>query len=295
MYASALQSDWFFPVQDIQSESTTSHSPHYVRARGVIELESARREELNVRGFVREEGSLRIRFPREGGEALVGVIVNTGGGMTGGDEFSIAARVAENTCVTLTTSAAEKFYRSTGEMAVMNIALSVERNSSLFYVPQEAIVFNQARVQRSVDVRLAGNARALLCDMTCIGRTAMDEKVENIVLRDKWRIWVDDKLEIADFTTLSGDGARILARPNIADGAVCFGTLYLSGDHLNETVAGWNQSFATLPEGTQAAAGVAGKLALVRMVSSNAQVLRSAMSTCFAFAGLANPPRSWAT
>ena len=38
---------------------------------------------------VHEAGSLRVRFPNATSDALDAVIVNTGGGMTGGDRFSI--------------------------------------------------------------------------------------------------------------------------------------------------------------------------------------------------------------
>ena len=75
---------------------------------------------------MQEHGSLRVRFPNAG-EALEAVIVNTGGGMTGGDRFSIAMTVGEGARLIAGTAAAEKIYRSTGPDAEMDVALDVAR------------------------------------------------------------------------------------------------------------------------------------------------------------------------
>jgi urease accessory protein len=59
------------------------------RARGRIALGVAARAGRTHRTSVHEDGSLRVRFPNAEADALEAVIVNTGGGMTGGDCFSI--------------------------------------------------------------------------------------------------------------------------------------------------------------------------------------------------------------
>ena len=60
------------------------------RAVGRIELSVAAGARGTRRRRVREEGSLRVRFPNVArGGALEAVIVNTAGGMTGGDRFDL--------------------------------------------------------------------------------------------------------------------------------------------------------------------------------------------------------------
>src|ERR1700704_1678328 len=61
-----------------------------------------------------EDGSLRVRFPNAAPESLEAVIVNTGGGMTGGDRFTIELFVGEGASLIVGTAAAEKIYRSSG-------------------------------------------------------------------------------------------------------------------------------------------------------------------------------------
>ena len=60
-----------------------------------------------------ESGSLRVRFPNGlSRDTLDAVVVNTAGGMTGGDDFGIDIEVGAKARLTVTTASAEKIYRS---------------------------------------------------------------------------------------------------------------------------------------------------------------------------------------
>ena len=125
------------------------------RATGHIALAVAAAGGVTRRARVHEDGSLRVRFPNAAGDALEAVIVNTGGGMTGGDRFSIDIEVGEGARLVAGTAAAEKIYRSTGPDAVMDVALSVAAGGRLAWLPQETILFDRARLSRRIDVDLA--------------------------------------------------------------------------------------------------------------------------------------------
>ncbi len=51
-------------------------------------------------------------FPRPDTAALTAVLLNTAGGLTGGDRFSVSATAADGSRLTLTTQAAERVYRA---------------------------------------------------------------------------------------------------------------------------------------------------------------------------------------
>src|SRR6266851_9068088 len=72
---------------------------------------------------VREEGSLRVRFPGAVSEELEAVVVNTAGGIAGGDDLEIAFSAGPGTRLTVTGAAAEKVYRSLGSDASVRIKL----------------------------------------------------------------------------------------------------------------------------------------------------------------------------
>ena len=81
--------------------------------------------EIGASGAVkrmREEGCAKLRLPAQpAGQALEAIIINTSGGLAGGDRFELKAEAASDLC--LTTQAAEKIYRSLGqETQVSNAA-----------------------------------------------------------------------------------------------------------------------------------------------------------------------------
>ena len=85
------------------------------RAIGRIALSVAAAADGSRRQRVHEAGALRVRFPNvTNKDTLEAVIVNTAGGMTGGDRFDIDVTVGAGARLTVTTAAAEKVYRSLG-------------------------------------------------------------------------------------------------------------------------------------------------------------------------------------
>jgi urease accessory protein len=66
------------------------------------------------RARVHEQGSLRVRFPGPASDALEAVLLNTAGGMAGGDRFDVEVEAREGAFLVLGTAAAEKVYRTLG-------------------------------------------------------------------------------------------------------------------------------------------------------------------------------------
>ena len=82
------------------------------RATGRIALSVDHSNGRTRRQRVHEDGSLRVRFPHEGADPLEAIVVNTAGGMAGGDNFSIDIAVGSGASFVAGTAAAEKIYRS---------------------------------------------------------------------------------------------------------------------------------------------------------------------------------------
>src|SRR6202158_2544007 len=122
---------------------------------------------------VHEEGSLRVRCPGPPSPELEAVIVNTAGGVAGGDQFVLDVSVAPGAHLVITTAAAEKVYRSLDPDATIDVNLKVGAGGSLAWLPQETILFDRARLARAVDVDLAEDARLVLAETIVFGRTGM--------------------------------------------------------------------------------------------------------------------------
>src|SRR6266436_2791916 len=158
------------------------------RARGAVAFDVHLKDGVTRRGNLHESGSLRVRFPSPEGEGLSAVLVNTAGGIAGGDRFDIEIAAGEGARLTLTTAAAEKVYRAAGPAAELNIALRLAGRAHLSWLPQETILFDRARMARRIDIDLAEGASLLLCEIVVFGRAAMGERLRSGEFVDRWRL-----------------------------------------------------------------------------------------------------------
>ena len=132
------------------------------------------------------------------------MLINTGGGMAGGDRMSIAVGIAEGARAVLTTQAAEKLYRSDGPETEIAVDIALGPGSRLDWLPQEQILFDGARLRRRLDVELAASAALTLVESVVFGRVAMGEVAESGSFRDRWRIRRDGRLVFAEDVRLEG-------------------------------------------------------------------------------------------
>jgi urease accessory protein len=204
------------------------------RAVGRIALSVAADDRGSRRRRVHEAGALRVRFPNvAGNDALDAVIVNTAGGMTGGDHFDIDVAVGVDARLAVTTAAAEKVYRSLGPDTRIGVKLHVGAGARLAWLPQETILFDQMRLRRSIDVEVAAGAHLLLAEGAVFGRSAMGETVTNGHFSDHWRVRRDGALLFAESLRLDGAIARQLEKRSVAGAGVAIASvLKLPADEI---------------------------------------------------------------
>jgi urease accessory protein len=198
------------------------------RATGHIVLRVAALGGRTRRTDVHEDGSLRVRFPNATGEALEAVIVNTGGGMTGGDRFAVEIALAQGARLIAGSAAAEKIYRSTGPDAEMDVKLAVGEGAHLVWLPQETILFDRARLSRRIDIDLSESASLLMAEAVVFGRSAMGEAMQQGFFADRWRVRRAGKLIFADSARLDGAVAEKLGLPAAAAGGIAIATVLMT-------------------------------------------------------------------
>jgi hypothetical protein len=87
-------------VFTLSLQSSISSSVKLQRAFGNVSLSVATDALGNTKlSDLRQEGSMRVVFPRSTNNNLEAVIVNTAGGITSGDYFSTYAKVAKVGCL----------------------------------------------------------------------------------------------------------------------------------------------------------------------------------------------------
>ena len=198
------------------------------RATGHIALSVAANGGVTRRKRVHEDGSLRVRFPNVTAEPLEAVIVNTGGGMTGGDRFTIEMAVEAGASLIAGTAAAEKVYRSNGPDADMDIRLVVGEGARLIWLPQETILFDRARLSRRINVDLAEGASLLMAEAVVFGRSASGEAMKEGFLADRWRVHRAGRLIYADTARLDGAIAGKLSQAAVAQGGIAIASVLIA-------------------------------------------------------------------
>ena len=271
--------------------------PDYVRAAGGVCLRFGRVGTRSLRLELAESGGYRARIPTSYDDLCEAVLINTAGGMAGGDRATTTVAVAAGAQAVVTTQAAEKIYRSQGSDTRVDTVLSVATGACLAWLPQETILFDGARLARTLSVDLAGDARFVAAETLYFGRSAMGEALRGGSLRDRWRIRRDGRLVFAEDLRLDGPIADILARPAVGQGARAVSTVLLAGPREPERLEEIRALIAAEPgfAGVEAAAGVVEELAIVRLLAGDAQALRRALVILLGQVTGRALPRTWST
>ncbi|TJV39694.1 MAG: urease accessory protein UreD [Mesorhizobium sp.] len=197
------------------------------RAAGLAQLGCASIDGRTRLRRLYQDGSAKIRLPAVSAGPLEAVLINTAGGLTGGDRLGWDVNVGANASAAITTQACEKVYRAASDRAEVSIKLTVGENGRIAWLPQETIVFDRAAFARTLDVELAAGAEALLVEATVFGRLAMGERAAQGHFHDRWRVRGNGSLIHAEDFRIGPDIAAILGRPAIAGGAIAVATLLL--------------------------------------------------------------------
>ena len=217
-------------------------------------------------------------------------MVNTAGGITGGDRFDIAAEVVSGTALTLTTQTAERAYRAQpGETGQLSSALRVGPKARLQWLPQETILFDGSSLDRRLDVDLALDAQLLLVEPLIFGRTEMGEALTQACFRDHIDIRRDGKPLFLDRTAMTGDIAAHLARPHITNGALAMALIVLVGPEAGTRLDALR---CMLPE-TAGASLIGPDVLVTRLLAADGFGLRQTLVPVLRFLSNEELPKCW--
>lgn len=234
-----------------------------------------------------QEGSLKVRFPRVFGvPGCQAVLLNTAGGLTGGDKFDLHATAGPNARVLLTTQSAEKIYRSLDGSARVSAKLRLGEGARLDWLPQETILFDRARLDRRLSVEMAKDAELLLCEAFVLGRSAHGETVRTGAMRERWTVRRGGRLVYADRLALEGDIAGIVRRAATLAGSATFASLLLVSPRAESLVCAARKA---LDGHAGAAASAWNGMLAVRMVAPDGTTLRRVIADALRAMGVSVP------
>ena len=262
------------------------------RARGVarITIKSDGGETRLVENY--QSGAAKVRFPRiRPGEPLEVVLVNTAGGVTGGDSLSYAIAAEAGAKGTIATQAAERVYRRAAGVAEIATSLRVAEGASLEWLPQETIVFDGSALSRTLNADVHPAGRLLAVEAIVLGRTAMGERARNVIVADQWRIRRGGTLVFADGLRFDGDAEAAMAGPATGNRAAAIATLVLIAPDAEAKLDAARQALASCA-GEGGVSAWNGML-VARLIAPAGQALRAGLMRVIETLRERQLPRVW--
>jgi len=262
------------------------------RARGRLQLtlKTGPRGTFAFRAY--EAGAAKARFPRvETGEAFEATLINTAGGLTGGDHITWTVIAENGAHATVSSQAAERIYKRSSGAARVETTLSVGDGADLAWLPQETIVFDRSALQRTLNAEVHPHGRLIAAEAVVLGRAAMGESARAVSVSDSWRISRGGRLVFADGLKLEGDTTVTLAGGATGRGAAAMATLILVSPDAE----------AQIEPARAVAAGAGGEMGVsawngiltARLIAEDGQMLRADLTRLIIALGQANIPRVW--
>jgi urease accessory protein len=181
-----------------------------------------------------QRSPLRVLFPSTvAGTVEEAVLVNTAGGIAGGDRLECDATALSNASIAVTSQAAEKVYRALNVPARIATRLKVCDAAKLAWLPQETILFNSARLSRTTEIELTHGAELLALEWLVLGRAAHGEEITGGHIADSWRVKRDGRLIWADNFRATEQTFPHLHRKALLADCKAFGTLVYFGPNLD--------------------------------------------------------------
>lgn len=264
-----------------------------VRVAGGISIRSEVRDGKSCVTRLRERDGYKARLVRRTNPPEA-IVINTGGGLAGGDRILQSCEIGKGAALTITTQAAERCYRS-NDTATTSIAVeaSLSEEATLNWLPQETILFDNARIARSIDVTLAPTARILMAETVVFGRRAMGETLTGGLFADRWRVRRGSRLIFAENVRLSGDVFRVMSQPAISQGAHAALTLVLAAPDAENWLGSARSVLADAP--IECAASAWDDKLVVRGLADKPEDVRQLMQALIPAIGGPTLPRSWST
>jgi urease accessory protein len=280
------------------ASSSTPIAPTLERADGGVRLKLGLRDGRTRIETLYQRAPARILFPDvPADQPAQAVLLNTAGGIVGGDRLSAEIEAGPDTVMTVTTQAAEKVYRALDVPARLATRVQVAAGAWFEWLPQETILFDGARLDRRLDFVLETGAALLASETVLFGRAARGEQMRHGQLLDSWAVRRDGRLIWADRLKLAGDLRAVLDRPFGFDGAVGMTTLLHAGPKPASFLPRAREITAAQP--AEGGASLVNGILLIRFLDRDGAKLReSAAATAMALrheiTGLSpTPPRVW--
>jgi urease accessory protein len=161
----------------------------------------------------------------------------------------------------------------------------------LFWLPQETLIFEGARLERRLELDTSDEATFIVAETLVFGRLAMGESRIDATLRDSWRVRRDGRLVFADETRLEHAGAT-LERKAVGAGARALSTIVASAPDIEARLPNLRAALDAAGSDIESGASAFERLIVVRLLAASSDRLRAALVASIVALG-GRKPRLW--
>lgn len=250
-------------------------SPMQINGQGNIEF-SYRDGRTNLFHLYQSD-PIRVLFPNVSSEEIkLGIIVTTSGGLVGGDKISLALTFGEKTSAMIMAQAAEKVYGSSGATCLMEVDLEASTHAWAEYLPQETILFDNARLNRTTRIRAAAGSQVLAGEIVVFGRKGSGETFSSGYLRDSWEVWRDNKLVWIDALLLEKNIPQVFNHPACLKNFNGVATIVFISDNVGTYLDYARNLITDLEENIRMSVSVTNGVLIARFMGEDPLNLRNA-------------------
>ncbi|WP_297106902.1 urease accessory protein UreD [uncultured Devosia sp.] len=269
------------------------NGPILQRARGIGRIAAKQDGDRTRLETLFQEGCGKIRLPNTHSHSLEAVLINTAGGITGGDHLQWSAELAPGGHMVLTTQACERSYRSTGDFGRVETALRVGADAHLDWLPQETILFAASKLDRRLEVELDEGATLTAIEAVLLGRDAMGEDAADALLRDNWRIRRNGRLIHAEATQLQATAAERHSASLLAGNRAFATVLHVAATPDRAAAMGTRIRSCLRGEGNIAASVSQSRLVIRAMAPTGLALRRMIVPVLLELTAAGSLPRLW--
>lgn len=252
----------------------------------------------------RHQGPLYVQkaFYPEGADCAHAYLLHPPGGLVSGDDLRIAVKVESGAHALLTTPGAGRAYRarSDGALQYQRNQLRVAADACLEWLPQETILYPNARARLDTEVELDAGARFIGWEITSLGWPTSGRDIEAGELQQRLQIRYAGKLVLRELLALNpANREAIYGAAGLRQQAV--NGLLVAGPFATEDVQLLEALRAECQQQPLAGVSQVGAFITVRSLGPEAEPAREFFSRCWALlrpalvGAAACPPRVWNT
>lgn len=182
-----------------------SENAHYWYAK--LELGFKKDQNRTILYHRKHFGPVRVQkmlWPEKTGVCHA-IVVHPPAGIAGGDHLTFQIKIEPHAHALVTTPGAGKWYKTNGQSAFQHIDIIVKDHAIFEWLPQETMLFDGACAYSETLIHLEQTASFIGWDLLVIGRQAQQEKFQQGRYQNRFKLYRDQTLLVADSLSFVGN------------------------------------------------------------------------------------------